>query len=74
MNAVGIDEEDRAVDVREVAGTGPVGLMSATIAVPRAVPLLSHNSRPCRPSFAKKKSVPLTFVRSKGSEPLPARR
>src|SRR5947207_15863628 len=42
------------------------GLMSATIMVPAAVPSLIHNSKPCAPSSASKKSVPLTLVKKKG--------
>ena len=39
------------------------GLMSATICVPAAVPLLSHSSVPWLPSLALKNEVPFTFVR-----------
>ena len=68
MGAVGGREEQRAVDVREVAGDEPLppGLMSLTRTVPAAVPSLFHSSAPCVPSSAAKNSVPLTFVRSLG--------
>ena len=44
------------------------GLMSETMMVPAGVPSLVHSSVPCVPSLAVKKSVPLTSVRSLGSE------
>ena len=64
-------EEQRAVDVRQVAGTGyelpPPGLMSLTRTVPAAVPSLFHSSTPLTPSSAEKNSVPFTFVSRWGS-------
>ena len=63
-------EEQRAVDVRQVAGerwSRPMpGLMSLTRTVPAAVPSLFHSSRPFVPSSAVKNSVPLTSVRLLG--------
>ena len=49
-------EEQRAVDVRQVAGSEPAlpGLMSLTSTVPAAVPSLFHSSTPCTPSSAVK--------------------
>ncbi len=49
-----------------------VPLMSATIAVPAAVPLLDHNCVPCTPSSAVKYTVSPTTVRSLGATPPPA--
>src|SRR4029079_16263364 len=43
-------------------------LMSLTIVVPAAVPLLLHSSAPFVPSLAVKNRVPLTFTRLPGEE------
>src|SRR5262245_36768926 len=46
-----------------------LGLMSATMRVPAAVPSLCHSSAPWTPSLAEKYSVPLTLVRDVGYDP-----
>ena len=68
-------EEQRAVDVRQVARVASSqlpGLMSLTRTVPAAVPSLFHSSLPWSPSSAVKNSVPFTFVRLSGYEPVRA--